>query len=85
MDVDDKLLLKLHYINDEEDFNESFLKVYSNCETLEICKQIQDETPIFIEIATEDKFINDGEGIGLTLDQTKDLIRVLQSSVNYLE
>jgi hypothetical protein len=78
------LLLKIAEI-EQDDCLPSYLKVYSNLDSLQSCKTYEDETPIFIEIARLDDYINDGEGIGLTIDQAKELIKVLQESVDYLE
>lgn len=79
------ILLRFHYTEEEESNYESFFKVYSNLDSLESCKEYNDETPLYLEIARDDSYINDGEGFALTIEQTKELIKKLQESVDYLE
>jgi hypothetical protein len=83
-DTQIELLLSVVEI-EQDDCLPSYLKVYSNLDSLESCKVYEDETPLFIEIARVDDYINDGEGFGLTIDQAKELINVLQNSIEYLE
>jgi hypothetical protein len=82
----EKMLLRYHYKSDiEESDYEVFFKVYSNFKTLKTSKEFNDKNPIHLEIARTDDFINDGEGISLTIEQTKELISTLQKAVDFLE
>lgn len=79
------MLLRFHHIDEDEGLYQSYFKVYTNLNSLESCKEFEDETPLYLEIARDDSYVNDGEGFSLTIEQTKELIDVLQEAVDYLE